>query len=506
VVLSKERASVSLSQRAISGVAWMFTSSAGLKAVSLLVNLVLARLLVPSDFGAVALVLGVTGVLQTFAEMGTSVALVQRKDVTASVVDSAFSSTLVVTASIVICLWAFSHPIASFFDLPVMAPLLKIAAISYFFRGLFSLYRCLLLKEMRYKEISILAFFGYVIYGCAAMILAHEGFGPFSLVWGQLVWTVSLFLMGMWRTRYMPKSLGSLEEMWELVRFGVWVSGARVLRNASANFDRLIIGKFLDASSLGVYHIAQRIVMFLPGTYTRVIDQVMLPIYAKRQDDLSRVEEGYWKVLSYTAFILIPPVCLLFVFADPLVPFILGDSWLVVIPVVKIMSLFALGRALGDGIFDSVVYALARPQIVTVMNVFRIIALPACILLGCRWGLIGLAWAFAAYGVIGRLFSQWLLKRYFGFSFGRFFSEIFPPFISALLATGVALGCIFCLRSVAAMSQIFGHGVAAFAWVAVYSGSAHVTAPEKVKEIYETLLDFMSRIKGHSFLRNTRIG
>jgi len=501
-LIEGEKRLINFSEKAVSGVAWMFTSTTARNGVAYIVNIILARVLVPSDFGAVALVVGVIAILQTFAEMGTSVALVQRQNVTPSVIDSAFISTFTVTILIVLLLWSFSNNIAAFFSVPVLAALLKIAAFSYLFRGVFSLYRCLLLKEMRYKEISLLEFINVIIYGLIAVVLAFSGYGPFSIVWGQVFSAIFLLILGFWRTGYIPKSFGRIKEIWELLSFGIWVSIGRILGNSSGKIDTFIIGKLLNASTLGSYYLAQRIVMLLPGTYTQIIDQVTLPIYSKFQKDPSRVEEGYWKTISFTSLIILPLVCLLFIFADPLVRWILGEKWIQVIPLVRIMSLFVLAHALGGGIFASVIYALGRPQIATIVNIFRIIALPTCVIIGSRWGVMGVAWGFAAYGIIGRLFNQWLLKRNFSFSLIRYFREIAPALISGLLATGVALGIFSVFGKDTIVIEIIKVITGFIVWCITYYVFVKIFAPEKSKYALYIIFQFIKKFRRLNLLRN----
>jgi len=449
--------------------------------VGLLLNIALARLLTPADFGAVALVLGFVGILQTFAELGTSVALVQRPEVDSAVIDSAFVSTCAVTGCIVVLLYFGAAGIAAFFKLPIMEGLLQIVAISYLFRGLFALYRCLLLRDLRYREISLISFVAYCLYGCSAVIFAWFGLEAFSVAWAQLVWTTSLLTMGMMKTGYLPRSLGRGKVMLELVGFGFWVSLGRLLRNASGKLDTLIIGKLLNAELLGGYHLAQRLVMLLPQTYTQIIDQVMLPIYATWRNDAGRVEAGYWKVLSHTAMLLTPAVALLFVFAEPVVLVVLGEKWADIVPLVRIMSVYGLMKVLGDGVFDSVILAMGKPQLITMVNTFRMVVMPLMFVTGCLWGVNGVAWAFSLYALVGRGMGQWLLRKYYGYSLRRYWIEIRPVLFAALTAT---LTAVLALRFVAPPSWAL-HVISAYVailglWGGIYTALIWSVSPRQL--------------------------
>ena len=471
----------------------MFTSSAGQQAISLLVNIVLARILVPEDFGAVALVLAMIEILYTFAEMGTSVALVQRQDVTDSLKDSAFCLTLVVTVTFVLLVWFSAGGLASFFQIPVLAGLVKVSAFAYLFRGLFSLYRCLLLKELRYREISLIEFVGVVLYGTISIGMACRGYGPYSIMWGHVVSSGLLVVLGWVRTRYLPGSPGRLSEMWGLLSFGVWVSIGRILGNASGKVDAFIIGKLLDAATLGSYYLAQKVMMILPGTYTRIIDQVMLPIYSQWQTEPERMEDAYWKTLSASALLLLPPILMIFTFADPVLPWVLGPQWDQVVILARIMAVFGCAQALGGGILGTVVYALGRPQILTIANIFRIIALPVCVIAGSHWGVYGVTVGVSAYGVIGRIFNQWLMKRFLGYSLRRYLHEISPACLLSILATLAA----FALRALLAPQSPGGDLVfltgGLVLWCGVYLVLVWVCLPEQSRYALSLVRGLVSR-------------
>jgi O-antigen/teichoic acid export membrane protein len=486
---------------AVSGFAWMLSGAAGVQAMQLAVNLVLARLLVPSDFGAVAIVTALIGILQTFAELGVSVAIVQRKELPRTVTDSAFVLTLFVTLIIVFALWLTSRHIARFFHLPVLGPLLTIAALSYLFHGLYALYHCLMLRNMEYKAISRLEIKAYAVYGMVAVVLAWLGFGPFSMVYAGLVWSLLLLSLGVLKTGYIPKGAGNLKIMRELVSFGMWVSLGRVLRNSSARLSNFIIGKSLSASALGIYSMTEKIVMILPTTYSMLIDQVMLPIYSKWQEEPARIEENYFKVLEHASLILVAPLCLIFVFADPLVRILLGDKWIQAIPIVRIISLFGLTQVFGEGILDSVVYSQGRPRIVTIMNLFKVIALPTFLIVGCYWGLVGVAWGLVSFGLLGRLFNQWLVKKYFGYSLRRYFLKIFPAAASAVAATAISSGVITIGSEVIGAPRLLNIFVSFWAWAAAYYGCARFFAPQEVKTLTDMFIQYGQKYKNPAACR-----
>lgn len=459
---------MSYGQKAATGLGWMFTSSISVQGIGILSTMVLARLLLPTDFGVVAVVLSIIGILQTFAELGMSVALIQREKLTRSLIDSAFIATVVLTLTIMAVIWFTSAYIAFFFKMSILSDLLKIAVFSYLFTGIFSLYRCLLLRDLRYKTISAIGCGSILIGSTISIILAYRGYGAYSIVWGKMLSEFVSLLAGVWFTKYFPGSLGRLKEMRSLFSFGMWVSLGRLMGQSAGKLDVFVVGKVLDAATLGGYYMAQKIVLLIPGTYASVIDQVMLPIYSKLQKESDRVHDSYFKTLSLTSIVLLPSVCLIFLFADPLVRIFLGDKWLQISPLIMIMSIYGIMRSLGGGVFASVIYSLGRPHLATVANAFRMVALPACVLVGSLWGVLGVAWGFGLYGVIGRIFNQWLLKHFFGFSFLLYLKAIFPASFSVFIATVPSFLICYFLANGNLLNMVLWNLTALIVWSVIY--------------------------------------
>jgi O-antigen/teichoic acid export membrane protein len=183
---------------------------------------------------------------------------------------------------------------------------------------------------------------------------------------------------------------------------------------------------------------------------------------------------------------MLPPIFLLFLFADSLVIMVLGENWRLVIPLIRIMSIFGLSSAFGEGLFDSVVFASGRPQIVTLMNSFRLIVFPACVVVGSFWDITGVAWGFAAFGLMGRMFSQYLLHHFFHFSFFRYFLEIGPPLLCALPASAASW---MLYPGYEASNGLFLNTMMTLTgflvWLGVYGICAMLIVPDKVNFLVE---------------------
>jgi O-antigen/teichoic acid export membrane protein len=450
-------------------------------------------MLAPEDFGAVALVTAMLTVLDGVAQLGTPVALVQRSEVTGDVVDSAFVlsvSTSLVGAGIL----AVSGPLlAQFFAVPVLASLARVGALTFFCQGLASFVQSLMMRGMAFRKVASIQVSSALVYGMVAIAMAWVGYRAESVVWGGAAGAAASLLLSFALHPFRPRSFGSLAGMKSLLQFGLWISLGRALGLIAAQSDRFIIGRVLTESALGGYYYAQRLAMGFPNIVAASADQALLPIYSGSGNDSETIARGYWKGLKVNAMLVLPLTMLLAVHAGPVVWLLLGDPWMDIVPIVRVLSVVGAIQSTGGGVYSSAVYASGKPYINSMANTFRVIGLPPAVWFGSQWGIMGVVWALAGFAVVGRLFNQWLLSRFLGYSLTRYFGSLVRPGVAAgaivvvALATGTwieldGFGTVLILTSVSAAAALA-------AYVAVSVG----LLPEESRMIGDHLRRFCRR-------------
>jgi O-antigen/teichoic acid export membrane protein len=227
--------------------------------------------------------------------------------------------------------------------------------------------------------------------------------------------------------------------MYRLFKFGIWVLAGQFVGRACGQFDKFVIAKLIDAKTLGGYHLAKNLATILPNSIVKMPKQVMLPIFSRWQDDRDRIEKNYWRMIRVTSTAGLPVCVLLAVLAEPLILVLYGPNWQSSISMLRILAVFAALHCFGSGVM-TVIYALGKPQLATVINLLRLILLPVALLIGSLWGVHGIAWGIVGFEVIARLFNHGLLAWTFNFSFFRLFKTIAWPIIASTGMTLVGFG------------------------------------------------------------------
>ena len=289
---------------------------------------ILARLLTPSDFGILAMVMAIVGFVIFFRNLGLSMATVQWEDIRNHQINTLFWVNLGFGLVIFLITWAVAPGISWLYGEPRLTHITLIIAIGFIFGGLTGQHQALLHRHMRYKELNtveILSLLGGVGVGVFSAI---RGWGYWSLVFKLL--SEQFFLMaGMWLTcGWRPGRPAFNKGVRSLLQFGGNLAGVNILFYLMANLDKFLIGTFYGTKPLGFYSLAYKF-LYLPIQQINFpFSRVALPALSRLQDDIPTYRLYYRKALHFMVGISLPLVVFLLVTADHVVQVFLGSKWL----------------------------------------------------------------------------------------------------------------------------------------------------------------------------------
>lgn len=443
--------SASLKQRVFTGTLWMAAISFGQQVLAFAVQIVLARLLVPKDYGVVALVMTIGSFAVVFSTAGIATALVQRKELPRSVIDAAATITGGIALLLGGSIFVAREAIASYYDLPEMSFLLQLVAVDVFLKVMISLYDSLLLRELRYRALSIRTFLSVIIQSAVSIMLAAFGYGAKSLVVGYLSGSITLLAMSIIATRYIPRSLGDFGEVKGVFKFGAWVLLGRIVNQAAVVLDQMIIARVLNAASLGLINVSKNLTGIFPNTIIGFAGRVTLPVFSRWQDDLSRIETAYWRGLRLNMMIVFPICVIVGLFSYQILSLLYGTKWLAGDVLMKILAVQIAVFSIDSGYSGSVINAIGKPKYGTIIMVLSLFLIPGFVYVGSYWGSVGVAWGMVAYSSSFFLINQLVLRFICGFRLSNIprilvkaIVTVLPMFIVGLLVVHCSIlprGC-----------------------------------------------------------------
>lgn len=396
----------------------IFTAAAllGMRPITTIFDIILLRLLVPEDFGLLALGMILMNMTNLFTDMGMRQVIVQTRHDIKKVTQYAFIIVVVGSVLVNILVILFASPLARLLGggqplAPVIIGLSVIITID----GLWVVPDGLLRRNLRFKEMAVAQFVSDLIGSITSIVFAYMGWGVWSLVIGLITGKTlrGVMLWGWARPWFWLRPQGWDREVAEsVVRFGVPTTGGGLLKYFSTQWDTWFVGRTLGITAVSFYsrsfYLTTRISDMLTNT---LFGQVLFPSYAKLQDDRSRLARAYLKSTSLVLMMMVPVSLGLLMTAPLLVPVLLGDQWRPMIPVWQIFCVYGLTRPISTN-SSPLFLAAGKPQNnVTASLVIIGVMVPLVILLIEPYGILGTAVGVVIAYTVAMFFNIYQVER-----------------------------------------------------------------------------------------------
>ena len=383
---------MNLSQRTIKAGGWQLVAVVTKAAMQLLVLAILARHVLPVEFGYIAMANMVMVFIDMFADAGMGPAIIQKDVLTEEHIRVGFFLSIILGIFFVSLLWIFSPSIAAFFKTDNLVPLIRCLGFSALITKLSIVSRSRIERDMRFDILMWVDVGSYLLgYALVGIVMAILGYGAWAIVMGKLtqcsLQTLCLLLIR-------PNSIKPIFSGYvykELLTYGGGLTLARMFDNMASQGDYFIIGRFLGSAPLGIYDRASSI-MAMPGQYLNlVLDKTLFPAMSQAQTQPKRLEKAYFMSTNIVSTLLIPLTILMLILAPEIILFLLGSNWTSAILPFRILVITVIFR-----IFMNISDTLMRATGAVYANAIRKMILAFLIIFG-SW--IGQFWGLSAVAV-----------------------------------------------------------------------------------------------------------
>jgi teichuronic acid exporter len=329
---------MSLTNRTISGMLWNMSGAAVQAALQLAIVSVLARLLVPQDFGLVGAAVVVIEFCQIFTQIGVGPAIVQRSDLRKEHVCAGFTLSMLIGVVFGGLLYLAAPGLARFFRMENLSAVIRALAWGYPLAGPTVVAEALLLRRMQFPRLVAVEVVSYALsYGAVGITLAALGWGIWALVAAYL-FQVGLKVVGFLLVGSLQMGFSlDRQALRHLLTYGAGFSLARIANCAALRADQLVVGRWLGAEALGIYGRAYCFVGMPANLFGTVVDRAIFPAMAMVQNDRQRLTEAYARAVGLVAMTTIPLSAVLFALAPEIVHILLGPHWDAVVTPFRIL-------------------------------------------------------------------------------------------------------------------------------------------------------------------------
>jgi PST family polysaccharide transporter len=385
-----------LGRRAFTGFVWAVASFAGGKLLVFAATLVLARLLVPSEFGLVAFALAVINYLDYLTDLGLGAALIYRSDADDPRVSStAFWIGVVGAVLLFGASWIVAPLLAHIGPGQKVVPLFRVLALQFLFSALGKAHENRLRRSMQFRRLFAPEFAGGLVKGVVSVVLAATGAGAWSLVIGQLAGTLCQSI-GLWIVHpFRPGFVVSRRHVAPMMRFGLGIVAVGLLGQGAKNFDYVVVGARLGAVALGVYYLAFRLPELVILSGFQVANDVLFPFYARLRDGPAQgaddeLRRGYLQTVRLGAMLAWPAALGMAALALPLVLVFYGEPWRAAAHPLALVAIWA-GLASLASMPGTIFKALGRSWLLTATGLMQIAILFPAIWFAAPYGITAVA-------------------------------------------------------------------------------------------------------------------
>lgn len=397
----------------------------GTQGIQFIVQIVLARLLLPEDFGSITIVLIFIQLANVFIQSGFNTALIQKKDADEVDFSSVFYLSLFVAGLLYVVLFFTSQFIADFYRLPQLAQILRVLSITLFFGAFNSIQNAYVARNMIFKKLFFSSLGAIIVSGTVGITAAYLGWGVWALVAQQLINQLAVTLILWFTVKWRPKLLFSIEKVKVLFSFGWKLLVSSLINTLYIDIRSLIIGKIYPPAMLGYYDRGKLFPKIIVSNIDGSIQSVMLPALASQQDDKKRVKAMMRRAIMTSSFIMFPMMVGLAVVAEPVVKIILTDKWL---PAVPFLQIFCASNSLHPIHTANLqaINALGRSDVFLKLEIIKKII--GLIILGISipFGIYAMAWGVLLSGIISTFINAYPNLKLLNYSYIEQWKDIMP--------------------------------------------------------------------------------
>lgn len=450
----------------ISGMFWKFSERMAAQLVSLIVTIVLARLLLPSDYGAVSLVTIFITISNVFVSDGFGSALIQKKDADQVDFSTVFYFSIIFSVIVYGLIFIIAPVVADFYELPILTPVLRVLAIKVPIAAMNSVQQAYVSRNMLFKRFFYSTLIGTIISAVVGIALAYKGFGVWALVAQYLTNTIIDTLVLWFTVRWRPELVFSIKRLTTLFSYGWKLLVQSLIVTLYGNLRSLLIGKFYTTEDLAFYTKGSYYPNLIVVNVDSAMSAALFPAMAKEQMSKERVKSIARRATKLCSYIMSPLLIGFAVCADTFVMLCLTEKWLPIVPYVRIICVGLLFRAAQTATLQAM-KAVGKSDYVLKIDIPVRIFGVSVVLITMKLGVIYVAISEILVAIFGLLLYSYACNKVVKYSIKEIFSDFIGNVFIAMLMGGIVYFIPFIIAVSPLMLLILQIVVGAIAYLAI---------------------------------------
>lgn len=472
---------------------WRFAERCGAQLVTFVVSIVLARILVPEDYGTIALVTVFTTILQVFVDSGLGTALIQKKDADDLDFSSVFYFNFIVCLILYAGMFIAAPSIARFYGDVSLIAIVRVISLTIVISGVKGIQQAYVSRHMLFKRFFFSTIGGTVFSAFLGIAMAYAGYGVWALVVQQLsntaIDTLILWLTVKWR----PKRSFSWKRLEELLSYGWKLLVSALLDTGYNNITNLIIGKVYSSSDLAFYNQGDKFPKVIVSNINTSIDSVLLPSMSNVQNDRQGVKRMTRRAIKTSTYVMAPLMMGLAFCADSIVRVILTDKWLPCVLYMQIFCFTYMFWPIHTANLNAI-KALGRSDLFLKLEIIKKIVGIVVLLFTMRISVKAMAYSMIVTSILGQVINSWPNYKLLNYGYFEQIKDILP---SIVLAT--VMGVLISLIRLLNIAPGFMLLIQMVLGVVIYIYGSYILKLESFEYLLDMIKSFIKRKEGEVY-------
>lgn len=382
---------MSLRKQATSGMLWTFGQQFSTQIISFSISVVMARLLLPSDFGTIAMFSVVTSIASALIDGGMASSLVRSKDSDEKDLSTVFWFNFGVAVALYIIIFFSAPYIADFYKLSPLTSIIRVYCTVLIINSLVTVQVVKFTKELDFKTAFKIQLPSQIIGGLAGLLFAYYGFSVWSIVYYTLIQSIISTVQYWFYSDWRPTFIFDKEKFKDHFSFGYKLTLSGLLNTIFNNIYTVVIGKMYSPMQLGFYNRADTLKQLPVNNLSTALNKVTFPLFSKLKDDNVKLKEVYKKLMKLVVFIIAPVLCLMIVIAQPMIRFLFTDKWLPAVPYFQVLALAGILYPI-HAYNLNILKVKGRSDLFLKLEVIKKILIVVVLIVSLRYSIMGLVW------------------------------------------------------------------------------------------------------------------
>ncbi len=425
---------MSLRKQATAGVVWTFAQQFGNQLLGFFVSLVLARLLLPSEFGLIGMIAIFVSIGNTLLSGGLTSSLIRSKDLDEEDFSTVFFFNLGASIFIYAIIYLLAPVIAEFYDQNVITNLLRVYSLTFLIQALSAVQLARLTQKMDFKTQTIISIPATIIGGLTGILMAYSGFGVWSLVASYM--TTSCFnTIQLWfYSKWSPIIAFNREKFMFHLNFGYKLTLSGLLDTIFNNIYIIIIGKYFSPSQVGFYTRAETLKQLPVINISNALNKVTYPLFASIQNDNARLKRVYKQIMQIVIFIIAPTLLFMAVLAQPTFVILFTEKWLPAVPYFQILCLNGILYPI-HAYNLNILKVKGRSDLFLKLEIIKKVLVVISVAIGLQFGIMALLYGQVLTSIINFFINTYYSGKFINYTSWEQIKDIFPSIFLAIICS-----------------------------------------------------------------------